>query len=522
MYRLQQVNTTDLHKAIRLGCQTMCQVFNADDHDIPFFASFVRPEAYLAFSPDHSEAHVPGRHLNALLLAQAACDIAVPEVCIDKHAKAAYFSFSGPVPLPLNRSAVDGPLNRLVIHNIREGLHALYALARYRKDAQASELFERSVACMLQYWSPEAGWQTDALQALGLEVVDWSFIGGIARAIGPLVKYYRHTGHGPSLYLAQLLARKACRECYASGAFSLERLGAHTHSITCVLSSLAQLANLTGDAAMMATVKQFYDHGLWRVRDELGWALENAGPQADPDRGEGNTTGDLIETALLLGAFGYPEYYGDAERMLRGHLLPSQILDTSFIPQPPNPGHVDGLRDLPARHKGAFGFPAPYGHETLDGSPISFNMDIVGGVVSSLCAAWQAVATYEGSLHEVNLFFDYEDEAIALSSPYTHDGLGMVLKRPGAVSLRLPEWLHSKDVAVTAGPPLALGPCLDGRLLLTGLPVGQPVTLSFPLVERRITLKHRTRAIPVLLRGDAVAAMHAPGADLTFFDPLEI
>ena len=67
MARLEQVNTTDIADAIRLGCRTMQSVFNADDNQVPFFSSTVRPGAALKFSAFHGESHVPGRHLNALL-----------------------------------------------------------------------------------------------------------------------------------------------------------------------------------------------------------------------------------------------------------------------------------------------------------------------------------------------------------------------------------------------------------------------------------------------------------------------
>ena len=74
MPRVKNVNTTDIGDAIRLGCRTMQRVFNADDDQMPFFGSTVRPEAALSFSSWHSEAHVPGRHLNALLNAEIAGD----------------------------------------------------------------------------------------------------------------------------------------------------------------------------------------------------------------------------------------------------------------------------------------------------------------------------------------------------------------------------------------------------------------------------------------------------------------
>ena len=67
--KLRNVNTTDIGAAIQAGARTMASVFNADDDDIPFFRSEVWPDPHLAFSSVHSEAHVPGRHLNALLTA---------------------------------------------------------------------------------------------------------------------------------------------------------------------------------------------------------------------------------------------------------------------------------------------------------------------------------------------------------------------------------------------------------------------------------------------------------------------
>ena len=48
------------------------------------------------------------------------------------------------------------------------------------------------------------------------------------------------------------------------------------------------------------------------------------------------------------------------------------------------------LGDVANRHRGAFGFPAPYGHAPLDYEEIRFNMDIVGGATGSLCEAWRS------------------------------------------------------------------------------------------------------------------------------------
>ena len=139
MPTLSNVNTSDIGSAIELGCKTMSGVFNADDNDIPFFASEVLPNPQLSFSRIHGESHVPGRHLNALLTAEDIAGIAISEETVKKHSAAAFFSFSGSAPLPLNHDNLGGPLVNFNEHNIREGFHALYALVQYRGSDRAAE-----------------------------------------------------------------------------------------------------------------------------------------------------------------------------------------------------------------------------------------------------------------------------------------------------------------------------------------------------------------------------------------------
>ncbi|MSP13402.1 MAG: hypothetical protein EXR62_10670 [Chloroflexi bacterium] len=519
MPKLQNVNTTSLCDAISLGCRTMCNVFNADDNDIPFFGSRVWPEAYLAFSWAHSESHVPGRHLNALLNAEDAMGLPLDEEAVDKHARAVFLSYSGALPFPLNRQEIGGPPVNFLTHNLREGFHALYALVRYRQSARARSLAEASIAAILQFWDPQQGWNQQALENdYGLKFWEGSLMSGVARAIGPLVKYYRATHYAPALDLALVLKERILQDCYPTdGAYDMNLFGTGVHSITCVHSSLAQLADLLCDGHLMARVKTFYDNGLWQLRDTLGWSPETTAPDKIFDRGEANCTGDILETALILGRWGYTEYYHDAERILRGQLLPSQLRDVSFIPEPPNPENQDGKRDVAQRNLGAFGFPAPYGHQPVDFPTIGFNMDIVGGVVGSLCEAYREVTRFDHAIHRVNLLFDHETEHIQIESPYTHPALRVRLKRPGALLVRIPPWVDQQELAIEgASGQRALS---NGYLFFARPPVNRPITISFPLKPQELTLHHPKREIRVRLRGDAVTAMENFGTDFTYFDP---
>ena len=523
MARLADVNTTNIAEAIEFGCRTMESVFDADDDYVPFFWSCVWPgEPTLRFGEWASDAHVPGRHLNGLLTAEAVVGVAIDEIAVDRHAEALFFSLSGPVPLPLNRTEKGGDLVNFSPHNLREVMHGLYALARYRQSERAHEMAERVIATMLKRWSPEERWNGSGMDNdFGLVVADTTFVTGEGRLLGPLTKYHRATGSLAAFELATMLKDEALRGFFtAVGDYDPAVFGTHCHSATSVMSSLAQFGELTGDAALLKRVKTFFDRGLWEMRDELGWSKEFS-DQGHTDHGEANNTGDILETALILGRNGHLEYLDDAELILRSHLLPSQLRDVSFIEEsPPNPPD-DARRDIATRQMGSFGFPAPYGHlstGTGQHGGISFNTDIVGGVVGSLCEAYQAIVRADDRATYVGLLFDLNLDHIEIESPYRQEALTIRMHRSAPLSIRIPLW-----AAVDEVEPADLDWSQSGQLLqIHEPPVDEPLVIRFPLVERAIELsRNHTKPIRVLLRGDEVVAMESHGAQYTFFGPYE-
>ncbi len=518
MTHLTDVNTSDIEDAVRLGCHCMCNMFDADDGDVPYFRVVARPDAFLGIPLIE---HVPGRHLNALLNAEDVVEVAIDEEAIDKHARVAFLSYCGPLPLSLGRQDGAGPPRMFVPHHVREGFHALYALVEFRGSLRARDLAEASIQTILDYWNPETEWDAARLEQQGIVFNDsGTFISGVARTIGPLVKYYRSTGHAAALELALLLKEKAIGRYFtADGSYDRELFGTHAHSVTCTMSSLAQLADLTVDTPLMNRVKAFYDNGLFEMRDGIGWSIEDTSPESNrPDEGEMNNTGDILETALILGRWGYTEYYHDAERILRCHLLPSQLRDVSWIEAPANPDGVDALTDVAGRIRGSFGFPAPFGHGPLEQERMRFNTDVVGGAVGSLCEALREATRFDATGHRVNLLFDRETRHLKIESPYTHPTLSVRVKTPAPLFVRLPPWV---DVAAMRleGVEGELR-MANGYLFVAEPPLNRPITIAFELPTEEIVLAHRTREIKARLRGDEVAAMESFGADLTFFEPL--
>ena len=250
--------------------------------------------------------------------------------------------------------------------------------------------------------------------------------------------------------------------------------------------TLAQLGDLTDDSALLERVRAFYDNGLWEIRDEIGWVIESSSDDSPPDRGERNNTRDIVETALILGRRGHPEYFQDAERIIRGHLLPAQVRDNSFIADPPNPLGEDGLRDVSARHLGAFGFPAPYGHQPLGLERVSFNMDIVGGAVASLCEVLrEAVVTTAGS-HSVNLLFDHATDAVRVDVSPAGGDVTTTVQTPAPLWIRLPTWADRSELTVRGAANYKIP---RDHVLVAEPPIGKPVRVSYPVPESEIALR---------------------------------
>ncbi len=443
----------------------------------------------------------------------------IDEGAIKKHADALFFSYSGEIPLPLNRASITARKPSVFLaHNLREGFHGLNALMWGYENKKAFELTQQSIAFIQRNWHPRNGWQ---IQEGPSGFNPNHLISGIGRAIGPLVKIYRSTQYEPALDLASEIAETAIGAFPIDGQYLGDRLGHHVHSITSTLSSLAQLAETTNDTALLRRVEAFYNGGLWEIRDETGWAIESTRPTANPDRGEVNTSGDILETALILGKHLDATYFGDAERILRCHILPSQLRDISFtngqLSDASSPAPQESVSE---RLKGAWGFPAPYGHEPVGLQSIRFNLDIVGGTIGSLCDFYQRAVTYDQDEgYKVHCLLDIEEPFVQVESPYMQDRLTIRLTEPGHLAIRIPNWFEEDPVTFAVCNNLRYE---DGYWHRDQSVDARPLELLLRLTKQTVVLRHRTRDIKVNLEGDSVVSMDNHGADLTFFDSLDV
>ena len=255
--KLRDVNTTSIIDAVTLGCGTMSRLFDVDHDNRPYSVIQLRPAAQFIIG-NFSDAQVPGRHLHALLSAERNMHVMLDESAVEKHTRIAFNSFSGALPLPLNRAGVDGKLDLFRPVDLAHALNGLYSLVAFRQSTRAHDIAERCIATCLDLWDPEKGWKREVIESRAIRYNDpfpeAPFIAGIAMALGPLSRY-EHLTKSPNAgrLVGRLRDRLIDGFFVASGEYDPMRLGSHVHNIVYTLASLAQHAKSGNRRCSQAT-----------------------------------------------------------------------------------------------------------------------------------------------------------------------------------------------------------------------------------------------------------------------------
>jgi len=385
-------------------------------------------------------------------------------------------------------------------------------------------LGRRMVRAVLQAMDEDGTLRMERLPG-SVEPYDWQ-PSQEGRAVDALVRYYRVSEDDAALELALRMTRYALDRCFTPEGAITEEAGTHGHSINALVAGMLDLALLVNDPAMLGRAKAVFDVGLPRFNSSFGWSMENLreyradaySPQklAKAEglicRGESNNTGDLLRAALLLGKAGYPEYYGRAERILRGHLLPSQVVDVDGMSDDAGAAE-DRLRSLASRIRGGFSFPTP--NELLydEAGPI-VTYDITSGAADALCEVWRAIAGQDSAGIRVNLLLDVEADDIRVESLLPREGRVEISNRSGRnVFVRVPRWVSRCDVSLSADGAAQPVRCTGGYLRASG----KNIAVCFPVREERTVESVAYKRYMIDWRGDQIVGMWPAGRFLPMF-----
>lgn len=454
--------------------------------------------------------HNVGRAIDALLRGSDATAKPVPPDVEDVLRQYLFASMDNPTHL--NGASIPEQ-GRIVFHahDVREALLSLTALIQYRQDDEARQRIadvldaierltnEDGTFCADQVarfpMLAEGYFQEQRRNADGktFNIACWTR----GRWIMALCRYYRATGDDRALELAQRFVRLVRRVSFTDDGQIRSTEGGHTHSLTGTVHGLIDYGLLAGDQETFEHGRRIFDVGLPAVSSSYGWSVESAwGDPKLPERGEVNNTGDMIQAALLMGGAGLPQYFEDAERRIRSHVLPSQTGD-------------DG-----------WGFPGP---NDLDGGAGNGSiLDITAGTVQALCETSRAPVAGDATGRHVNLpFSNWADETRLVSRLPDQWHVTVTPADAGDLFIRIPSWADRQRVRLTVSDQPQQPTFDESWLVVRDLPAGANVVVDLPLDEREAEEVVNKKPYRILWRGDQVVAMSPQGPTHPIFPSIE-
>ncbi len=505
--RLQSV---DLRNHIRLGVDHIYHgAINRSRGCLPLVTFELRQTPIHVLHSWWGVPHMAGRFLDALAVASDVIEFPEDREADEGLVKFIFDSLDNNMNLPVHNFGDEQGRRLAWMHNCREVLLALTGLWRWKKNEKALDTAKRFVRTLEQVTretgsfpgsecTEESGW--------GGEMAEYPNTHS-GRLVGALVRYYRATGDNMAVDLAKRLADFNIEKTFTPERELTEWAGTHLHSTEGTVTGILDLAAVTNDRRYLEIGKLVFDRGLRPWRTSFGWAKENR--TLDPGRGEANNTGDLIQSALILGQTGFPEYFQLAERMIRNGLLSAQIVNTDWVPESPNPPPdtpdiIYRREEVCRRVKGAFAFTTPNAYHSL-------NTDLIGGAVQSLCDAWHTIVTANQDEVRVNMLLTAESPYASVQSFLPVKGYMKIgMKRQGRLGICCPDWLNEATMTLLVEDK-KIPPVRQGRyLILDSLQPGTTVHLFFDPVssQSREKVTGYDQPFDVDWSGDTIVAMN--------------
>ena len=401
------------------------------------------------------------------------------------------------------RAALRGRIDAL-IHGLRsiaierDG-YCFYPVSTGERPVDADELFY-----------PRGGW------AGGAEPDGTGVMCATAPIIRPIVQYLMTGARNPeALALCDGLARYVVERAGDYGADGSFR--GHFHSRVATAAGILQWGQYSGQDDLVRWAHQVYRYARG-VGTRFGWFPEFVGQHAC----ETCCITDMIDLAILLAGAGHPEYWGDAERFGRNHLVESQFLDAAWerqVPKlspaaaaeylaacPPAQLKRTGVRDV---FPGAFsGGSAP--NAVVDTRRGHWWMGCCNAHgVHGLFLLWQHAVRATPSAVRVNLLFSRSTPWADVRSHLPREGrVEVTMRQRGALSVRIPDDVPRGEITVAAPRRWTWN---DGSVQVDGLVPRAEVAISFPLTEHDETVCVLGDRYRVSWRGDTVLEIDPPG-----------
>ncbi len=475
---------TDLEKAVVLGVHNLNSQFDRDKDNEPYFYCFRREDGSgeMRHAVEIGIPHVVGRSMLGSQIAAQKVGVPFPKEGFDIYEHYTRQAFDNPDHL--NSYYAEGERG-VELHNMREGLWSLWALIAGRNSEWARDKAAKMLVTLQNITDERGRWSVELGNKKGIERLTGTNADNQARMIDPLLAYYEVSKDENALKLAGDYANVGLRDVFETdGKFKpFGQSSGHIHSITSSLSGIIQYAVLVNDTTMLNSCRKIMDSGVPDYFSTWGWGDEvmPTHPANVVSQGEINQVGDVVRSAIYLGAAGYTSYYELAERFVRGMILPAQFWmeDLVLVMKENTDPKDDSEKDILNRCLGGYGFPRPNGRLLNEATPVE-TQDITSGAIHALSEFWEHRITGDGKERFLNFHFDVENEDFVIKSLLPKAGnIQISAKSNKALFVRIPNWVSKKSIKLTVNGTTKKLDFSVNYLKISGLKKGGNAQLAF-------------------------------------------
>ncbi len=487
-----------------------------DANGVPYFNIFWTDPAEAAHDwPDSGD--VTARQLQAVIMARHMTGVALP---IEKVWHKKILSQLNPQTGLIHRPNTHYSQGDEGVSLIGDQALTLYALVTaYLDDGDAG--LRKTIQKMLAGLQQRYANSTEAVSAL-----THGFI------LKSLMVCARLMHSDLALQLAQALVEKVFADPQIFPPANIFPRGAHMHTNLRTLVGAADYAIYTNDSNLFNRVEALFRH-VKALTTRFGFLPEVMKRQSNIISCETCTIMDYLGLAVTLANHGYPQYWGEVERMVRNHLIESQVREVSWLcsdsSQPDTAQFT--WRDIDKRMVGGYaGWSSPnhilaacetlpWGGPELRGKIRAFQNCCGGSGTHAFFIAWKNAARFANGALSINLHLDklLPQAEIRCYQPY--QGLLTIrLQETCTVKIRIPEFVKFGEMQVAtevaadaqkiSGNFLDLGPRRAGEMIR--------VTYPLPVYQEKISIGNlgfRQYHYRVTWKGDTVVKMEPLGND---------
>jgi hypothetical protein len=322
----------------------------------------------------------------------------------------------------------------------------------------------------------------------------------------PIVRFYELTGDASALQYAERLSRWAFYHdptVTDQGVITKTGWEGHLHAWMDTYSGILRCSRAGGKLDRSEVLQRSRLLFAWVKKNyttPYGWVADSVGS----DTCETCTISSAIRLALELIKEGNTEYWDDVERFVRNQLVANQFLDVERL-EIDDPATAKGL-------SGAFeSYAAP---NTLIASRDAGieGCCINGGIRGFFLAYQSAIQESEDAIH-INLLMNHATSSIRVVSYLPHDGrLDLYPESSKPMLIRLPEWVHAKDVTISGPAGITQAAETDRHFLrVSGAKPGARIILRFKQREASEQSTVASKGYDVSWQGDTVIRLTPSG-----------